>query len=230
MICPGCRLESDLVEKTMDHRVFVTRHRRCGGCRGRWSTQEFLIKGSFVASDTPNPDEEGGEQKGARLASAGQPPAKGEDIDSGSDLFPTADPDPYSSVLAASGSGARTRVSGRRKRGRNKPTSIAFEACWKLYGRKEDKAEAFEVWLLVADGFEGGEQALGAVIESALKWQTPNWEKEGFKYTPYFCRYLRRRKWEDGPRPVGQTMPARTQNIVDVVGGWLTDKRNGGTR
>jgi len=119
-------------------------------------------------------------------------------------------------------------VSARRKSGPKKPTSIAFEACWKLYPRKEDKAEAFEVWQLIAQSFEGGEEALLGTIGGSLKWQTPNWEKEGFRYTPYFCRYLRRRRWEDQPLGTVRTMPERTQNIVDVVGGWLADKRKGG--
>lgn len=89
-----------------------------------------------------------------------------------------------------------------RGRGKAAKYSEEFEAAWKAYGRKEEKGAAFEAWK-VATKTVGGHPQLLTLIFSALKWQGPLFLKEGWKFAPYFERYLKRRKWEDEPAPVG---------------------------
>jgi hypothetical protein len=85
-------------------------------------------------------------------------------------------------------------------RGKAREYSQAFEIAWKAYGRKEQKFEAFGVWLLRAKEL-GGEPQLLTLILKALKWQGPLWAVEGWKFAPYFERYLKRRKWDDEEPP-----------------------------
>lgn len=92
-------------------------------------------------------------------------------------------------------------------RGPAREYTQAFEVAWKAYGRKEQKFEAFGVWLIQQKGV-GGEPQLLTLILTALKWQGPLWASEGWKFAPYFERYLKRRKWEDEPPPRVE-VPAR---------------------
>ena len=85
-------------------------------------------------------------------------------------------------------------------RGPAREYTQAFELAWKAYGRKEQKFEAFGIWLIQAKGV-GGEPQLLTLILAALKWQAPGWAAEGWKFAPYFERYLKRRKWEDEKPP-----------------------------
>jgi hypothetical protein len=82
------------------------------------------------------------------------------------------------------------------KRGRAREYTAAFDAAWKAYGRKDQKFEAFAVWIIRSREV-GGEAELLSLILSALKWQSKPWAEEGWKFAPYFERYLKRRKWED---------------------------------
>lgn len=86
-------------------------------------------------------------------------------------------------------------------RGRAREYSQAFEIAWKSYGRKEQKFEAFGVWLVRAKE-AGGEPRLLTLFLGAIKWQGPLWMVEGWKFAPYFERYLKRRKWEDEAPPL----------------------------
>ena|SRR5690242_4362287 len=88
-----------------------------------------------------------------------------------------------------------------RVRGKAREYTQAFETAWKAYCRKEQKFEAFGIWLLRAKDL-GSEAALLTSILAAFKWQLPMWTKAGWEYAPYFERYLKRRKWEDEPMPV----------------------------
>lgn len=89
-------------------------------------------------------------------------------------------------------------------RGKAREYSEAFELVWKAYARREQKLEAFGVWLIRAKEV-GGEPQLATLCLGALKWQRPawarTWEKEGKNVAPYLERYLKRRKWEDEPLP-----------------------------
>jgi hypothetical protein len=222
------------VDKTIDSGTFVIRRRNCHQCTAAWSTTERLIKGTLVATGDPDSgpsDPENGGDPQPLVATGGFPQANLPSVflsDPNPSSFPL-DPD-FSPGLEASDSGARTREPRRGRRGKNKPTTPDFEAVWKLYGRKEDKAEAFEVWGPIAMDF-GGEPKLRVAIEGALIWQAPNWAKEGWKYAPYFCRYLRRRKWEDAPPPPalnGVARPGSRGAALNVDHGleWLS-KRGG---
>jgi hypothetical protein len=91
-------------------------------------------------------------------------------------------------------------------RGKAREYSQGFEMCWKAYGRKDQKFEAFGVWIVRAREI-GGETLLVTLILGALKWQAPLWAKDGWTYAPYFERYLKRRKWEDEPPPRPQAVP-----------------------
>jgi len=77
--------------------------------------------------------------------------------------------------------------------------SDAFGEAWKLYGRHEEKPKAFAQWKAEARGMEGGEQELLGLVSSALVWQGKLWAPDGWKFAPYFERYLKRRRWEDEP-------------------------------
>lgn len=94
------------------------------------------------------------------------------------------------------------------KRGKAREYTEYFELAWKAYGRKDQKFEAFGIWVLRAREV-GGEASLLTLVLSALKWQSSSWAEEGWKFAPYFERYLKRRKWEDErpPAPVARIAP-----------------------
>src|SRR4029079_3951741 len=82
-------------------------------------------------------------------------------------------------------------------RGKAREYSKAFEIAWKAYPRREQKFEAYAIWQLRSR--DVGETELLTLIMLALNWQKKGWAKEGYKFAPYFERYLKRRKWEDEP-------------------------------
>lgn len=116
---------------------------------------------------------------------------------SSSDLNPPSDPNPQFSLLSET----RARV-----RGPNKAYSGPFEAAWVQYGRKQEKEESFFRWRIVAPTV-GGEETLLRLVLAAFSWQAGEWGHEGWKFAPYFHRYLKRRKWEDEPQPAPQAVP-----------------------
>jgi hypothetical protein len=91
-------------------------------------------------------------------------------------------------------------------RGKAREYSAPFEVAWKAYVRREQKFEAFGIWLLRAKEV-GGEAQLLTLVLGALQWQVPNWGDDGVRFAPYFERYLKRRKWEDE-----QVQPAPQRN------------------
>lgn len=104
------------------------------------------------------------------------------------------------------------------------PYSDEFEACWKPYGRKEEKVKAFARWKIEAKTV-GGEVALRDLVLAALTWQAPVWERDGWRFAKYFERYLKARKWEDEPLPTftGNRRPAsRGAATVENIGNWLS--------
>lgn len=107
-------------------------------------------------------------------------------------------------------SGARARV-----RGPNKQYSPAFEAAWRGYGRKQEKEESFFRWRIVAPT-AGGEEPLLRLCLAAFSWQERDWGPEGWKFAPYFHRYLKRRKWEDEPLSAPGRVPPAAARIGDA--------------
>lgn len=73
--------------------------------------------------------------------------------------------------------------------------SRAFDSAWALYGRKENKKQAYEAWRLATRDIP--EDELLTRIVGALLWQGDRWAAEGWKFAPHFVRYLRQRRWED---------------------------------
>lgn len=120
--------------------------------------------------------------------------------------------------LAVSGSDARSD-----DRAKKSPYSDEFEACWRAYGRKEEKIKAYARWKTEAR-VVGGEAPLRDLILAALLWQAPGWAADGWRFAKYFERYLKARKWEDEPMPSvgGQRRPAtRGEGTIENLGAWL---------
>ena len=70
----------------------------------------------------------------------------------------------------------------------------AFEALWKLYPKKKDKAKAIKEWnRLKAD------RKLMRKMSAALKVQmeSEEWQRDNGRAIPYLCRWLSHRRWED---------------------------------
>jgi hypothetical protein len=108
-------------------------------------------------------------------------------------------------------------IAGPRRRGKAREYSEAFEAAWSAYGRHEEKLRAFGQWVIAAKS-EGGETLLLPLILTSLSWQSKLWAPEGWKFAPYFERYLKRRKWEDErpaqaplPRPIDRAVAAEQE-------------------
>lgn len=122
---------------------------------------------------------------------------KGEEIESGS-VSPGSTPD-----LLGKGDQEEPRA---RVRGKARQYSAEFATAWRLYGRREEKDRAYAAWKVEAQ-ILGSEEILLHKIRGALLWQTAGWAREGWKFAPYFERYLKRRKWEDERPPAPQTVP-----------------------
>ena len=72
----------------------------------------------------------------------------------------------------------------------------AFEAFWKLYPKKKDKAKAIKEWnRLKAD------RKLMREMSAALRTQmaSEEWQRDNGRAIPYPCRWLSHRRWEDEP-------------------------------
>lgn len=110
-----------------------------------------------------------------------------------------------------------------RVRGKAREYSQAFEIAWKSYGRKEQKFEAFGVWLLRAQEL-GGEAQLLTLFLTAIKWQAPGWAAEGWKFAPYFERYLKRRKYDDEMPPAPVASNPRTAGNAEVLARWAREQ------
>lgn len=93
-----------------------------------------------------------------------------------------------------------------RVRGKAREYSAAFETAWRAYGRKEEKLRAYGEWIIQAR-LSGGDTLLLPQILDALRWQSRIWAPDGWRFAPYFERYLKRRKWEDERPPTPQAVP-----------------------
>ena len=107
-----------------------------------------------------------------------------------------------------------------RVRGKARDYSAAFETAWRQYGRKEEKLRAFGEWI-VQSRLAGSENLLLPLILRSLTWQGPDWAGDGWKFAPYFERYLKRRKWED-ERPPAPTSTGPVSYAKQVEQGRAT--------
>lgn len=192
MICPSCQEPGAIGAETKTIGVLPVMCFECR-CGATWAAELRVIRGSIgvkkgaigVPQITPNPPP---------FTPKSDPkftpnPEKGGISLSESDLFliPEADRNPE-----------RARVSATpRVRGKSKTYSQAFEDCWRKYGRKEDKPEAFKAWVDAVRQLGGTELGLRDLILAALEWQAPIWSAESWKFAPYFVRYLKRQRWTD---------------------------------
>ena len=90
----------------------------------------------------------------------------------------------------------------------------AFEALWKLYPKKKDKAKAITEWnKLKAD------RKLMRKMSAALRVQmaSEEWQRDNGRAIPYLCRWLSHRRWEDEQEIT--LPPAKRQEEVKRV--WL---------
>jgi hypothetical protein len=101
--------------------------------------------------------------------------------------------------------------------------SELFDECWKLYGRKEEKDESYSQWRL-ATKLVGTERELRDLVVAALSWQAPRWAADGWKFSVYFHRYLKRKKYRDEPAAAAKPRP------VDDIGRRAVDAKNAALR
>jgi hypothetical protein len=203
VICPNCQQRGAVGAEAKTIGVLPVMCFECR-CGATWAAELRVIRGSIGVkkgviggtSNTPNPpifdpqitpkSPPNHELGGFSLSDSGLLP-----------IF-SADSDPE-----------RARVSATpRVRGKSKAYSPAFEECWRKYGRKEEKAEAFKHWGDAVRQLGGNESALRDSILAALEWQASIWGAESWKFAPYFERYLKRRRWED-ERPTDMPTVAR---------------------
>jgi hypothetical protein len=125
------------------------------------------------------------------------------------------------SLVATKGQGVLTLISGSgsspladsesdagaRER-RTYKYSEHFDRCWESYGRGEEKQAAYAEWKKAA-ATTGGEVTLCRLVLSALEWQAATWASEGWKFAPYFRRYLKYRRWEDDRKGAETGAPRR---------------------
>lgn len=114
----------------------------------------------------------------------------------------------HSATLALPGVDAESAPS--EKPVRSTTYSTAFDAAWKLYGRKIEKVSAWKQWRIESK-LAGGEERLRELVVAALAWQAPDLAKEGWRYAPYFERYLKAHRWEDEKTPTAGAGSRATQ-------------------
>lgn len=101
-------------------------------------------------------------------------------------------------VLSAS-RGGQDRIEVGLKGGRNKPSCSSpsapqegFSEFWRLYPRKEDKANAVRAWDKIRPEERG---AVLAGVERAKV--TDQWQREGGRYIPLPSTFLNGKRWQD---------------------------------
>lgn len=198
MKCPACGCPGAAVTKTMDNGGTVARRRLCA-CGAQWTTEERTQRGSLLVSNG---------QSGESLVARSQ----------GGDISLLLSDSPFS-LSDPERAGAR---SDKRAKG---PYSEAFEATWKLYGRKEEKVKAYAAWK-IAVRKEGDEGQLAAKVAAALDWQAPIWSRDGWKFALYFERYLKRERWTD-ERPAVAELGRKSEAIVSGARTWSPRKATG---
>lgn len=190
MICMACSSGDTWVVRTEPNLEtgLVMRRHECRTCEARWTSSQVYVAGSLrIGRQTSSggghpPAVEGETSSPGGLGGGGG-------LSSASDLTL-----PFSSGSPGNPDQTRARSKGKAKAHRY-TYSPAFEEAWKAYGRHEEKLKAYGAWQIAAR--ELGESVLLERVLAALKWQSREWAPEGWKYAPYFERYLKRRKWED---------------------------------
>lgn len=228
MMCPSCKRATVRTTKTLEAGLLVHRNHACA-CGARWSSEQRPIMEALVVPNghicPPDPDGAAICDQGT-LETGAKPPEKAKDL---------SDPDPncLNGFLADPDLSQRSPLPdpildhpSKADRARGNLYSQAFRDCWQAYGRKEQKGAAYANWVAQAR-LMGGEAPLRSFVLEALVWQGPQWAADGWRYAPYFERYLKRRRWEDQPLP-SRNVPRATQSIVDAGKAWLAKKGGGG--
>lgn len=206
-------METRVLDTKHEAKAVVRRH-RCG-CGARWTSDATLRAGSlelplvgmpppYLAIATPT--------NGAPLNHMDPTPTNGRGSLSSPDpglLFSGSDPD----------------LSKPNNRSPNKMRlqySAPFEAAWRLYPRRDEKALAYAQWKYSAK--DVGEDSLAALVIAALRWQVPTlWDGANWRYAKYFSRYLKARKWEDEQPSPGQA--ARGSKNGAALSAWMELQR-----
>lgn len=202
MNCPKCGEQGTAVTKTLDSGNRVRRRRLCA-CGWQQTSAEGWEKGTgaFMAIN------DGGQKS---LVARGE----GGDID----LF-------SGSISGSVADRAHARSEDRAKK--KSPYSEEFEACWREYGRKEEKVKAYARWRIEANAI-GGEHVLRDLVLKALSWQGPRWAQDGWQFAKYFERYLKAHRWEDEPMPevprIPRRAPSRGEATVENLKSFLARK------
>ena len=83
-------------------------------------------------------------------------------------------------------------VKKKRKHAKKRSYTDEFNEVWLVYPNGANKFNAFERWLKM-----NGDRPENEELISAIKMQSPKWEKDGFKFTPLFSTWLNNKRWED---------------------------------
>jgi hypothetical protein len=183
--CPACAMPGSSVSKTIVDKT-VTRRRSCEDCGAYWTTDERVRKGTIsVATTRPS--------LATNVPVSLDPKSPG---DHGTENTQEKRPAQIATAKAPNSDPPKPKY------------SELFEECWKLYGRKEEKDEAFSQWRAQTK-LVGTERGLRDLVVAALAWQADIWAVDGWKFAVYFHRYLKRKKYRDerpsaakAPRPV----------------------------
>lgn len=83
-------------------------------------------------------------------------------------------------------------------RGADAPPPPEFLQFWEAYPRKVSKPDALKAWMKLAPD----EALVGNILTGLECWRRcDQWKRDGGQYIPYPATFLRRRAWEDDPRP-----------------------------
>lgn len=189
MNCPACAMPGSGVTKTIVDKT-VTRRRSCEDCGAFWTTDERVRKGTIsVATSRPHL------APNSQVSSGLKSPA-----DRGEQSKEENRPAQMATGKAPNSDPPKPKY------------SELFEECWKLYGKKEEKEEAYSQWRLQAK-LVGTDRQLRDLVVAALAWQSPKWAADGWKFAVYFHRYLKRKKYRDEQPPRPQAVPRHVDDI-----------------
>ena len=119
------------------------------------------------------------------------------------------------------------KASSKPKKQKNgiKPTNPDwFERFWVEYPRKEDKQDAIKEWNSLNPDEALAQSILGGLRNH--KDSNDQWRRDGQKYIPYACRFLKKRRWEDefSQTPSGVISEVTARNI-EIGQRWLEKRR-----
>lgn len=99
-----------------------------------------------------------------------------------------------------------------------------WEAFWRAYPRKVGKPDAFKAWKAVAAHKGGAGPEAERVMEGLVPWLRYWQARAEPEYVPHPATWLRQRRWEDAPPPVGRRAGRKD---VAAVGAAMTFDSDG---